>query len=219
MRHRNSGDELRRRHEREGDRIRVLIDRHRRGDLEPFYLKAAAWFGHEDAVEAARRLGVRFLSPSSEPDEEINWGRDDDTKARRQGWVFSDIGDGYRIKSTDDTGTEVDETLADDKARERVRRRAFKGDKLAIKALILLRGLARSNDYDVFAYGREYAQTLDPEQIIVRRGRVYRRLADFPSGPSLEEITDNEAIRIVRPVEQALVESFLTAGREPRRRR
>jgi hypothetical protein len=208
---RNAGDESRRRHEREGDRVRVLIDRYRRGDLSSFNLKAAAWLGHEDAVEVARRLGVRFLTGSSEPDPEIEWdGRADDVLANREGWAVFDSGDGYRIVNTGDEGE-------DEAAREWVRHQAMAGDKLAVKALIFLRDLAKSEDYDFFAYGREYARIFDPDQIIVREiyeveGRteaVYRRLLDFPSGPSLEEITDAEAIRLVRPAELALAETLL----------
>jgi hypothetical protein len=206
------GDESRRRHERVGDRVRVLIDRYRRGDLSSFNLKAAAWLGHEDAVETARRLGVRFLTRSSEPDLEIAWSSQEDTLANREDWAVFDGGDGYRVVNT------VDED-GDDDAREWVREQAMAGDKLAVKALIFLRELAKSNDYGSFAYGREYARILDPQQIIVRsidvygeQGEaVYRRLVDFPSGPSLKEITDAEALRIVRPVELQLAEELLEA--------
>lgn len=109
---RPNADETRRRHERSGDRVRVLIDRVRTGDLEPFYLKAAAWFGHEEAKEASRRLGTRWYSSvhhaaclgyesarsSDHPDREIDWHHmhnvtghgDDDDAAYDEGWAFFD---------------------------------------------------------------------------------------------------------------------------------
>lgn len=221
MRRVNSGDESRRRHERQGDRVRVLIDRYRRGGLSSFHLKAAAWLGHDDAVEAAHRLGVQFLTRSSEPDREIEWGsgRLSDTKrARGQGWAIIDSGDGYRIESTTVSGG-----LEGDchEARESVRNLAFEGDATAVKALIFLRELAKSDDYDYFAYGREYARILDPEKIVVmideRAGsggeefgeRVYRRRRVGRRRVVDMEITDAEAIDLVRPIEKMLAESWL----------
>ena len=146
----NSGDEARRRHERAGERVLVLIDRYRRGDLSSFNLKAAAWLGHDVAVEAARRLGVRFLSGASEPDRELAWDEHDDgVLANREDWDLVDSGDGYRVVNMGEEDGE------DDDAREWVRVQALAGNKLAIKALIFLRDLAKSDDYDYFAYGRE----------------------------------------------------------------